>query len=89
MRNRLALAGAAVVGAVLLTGGTTAAAQAAPAPVNTNTTTANGVLNEVIVGYYSSLSACEADGESSAYSYWRCDWKSGKKAWALVVDDDS
>ncbi|MEV6133850.1 hypothetical protein AB0M05_44835 [Streptomyces violaceusniger] len=89
MRNRLALAGAAVVGAVLLTGGTTAAAHAAPAPINTNTTTANTILDEVVVGYYSSYAACEADGEGSIYSYWRCVWSSSKKAWALIVDDDS
>ncbi|GGY17096.1 hypothetical protein [Streptomyces djakartensis] len=89
MRNRLALAGAAVVGAVMLTGGTTAAAQAAPAPVDRGTTTTNTIQREIIVGYYPTLARCEADGENSAYSYWRCAWKSGKRAWALIVDDES
>ena len=79
MRIRRALATAAV-GAALLTGGTTAVAQAAASgPV--------GVFEDVRVGTYSSQAACLADGRGSAHAVWWCEWNGSR--WELWVDTDT
>ncbi|OKJ94940.1 hypothetical protein AMK26_30350 [Streptomyces sp. CB03234] len=72
-------------------GGLAAPAQAAPAPVDSNTTAAAPISISAIVrvGWYSSLARCEADGANSAYSYWYCAWSSSRGAWGLYVDTDS
>lgn len=90
MRMRNVLAGAAL-GSALVLGGLAAPAQAAPAPVDSNTTAAAPftTFDLIVVGWYSSYRACEADGENSAYSYWYCGWDSRRQAWGLVIDTDS
>ncbi|CAM5291451.1 hypothetical protein STENM327S_03611 [Streptomyces tendae] len=90
MRMRNVLAGAAL-GSALALGGLVAPAQAAPTPVDSNTTVTAPIttLSIVRVGWYSSLARCEADGENSAYSYWYCQWSSSRGAWGLYVDTDS
>ncbi|MFK4186098.1 hypothetical protein ACI2L4_19060 [Streptomyces sparsogenes] len=91
MRTRLMLASAAM-GAALLTGGAVATAQAAPAsldPGNTMAAAPPTTTAEIVVGWYSKLSACEADGANSAYSYWYCKWNSSRSAWGLYVETNS
>ncbi|GFE13394.1 hypothetical protein Sgleb_14410 [Streptomyces glebosus] len=90
MRMRNVLAGAAL-GSALVLGGLATPAQAAPATVDSRTTAAAPITTFSIirVGWYSSLAACEADGENSAYSYWYCRWSSSRGAWGLYVDNDS
>lgn len=79
MRIRRAVA-TAVVGAALLTGGTTAVAQAAASgPV--------GVFEVVRVGTYGSRAACVADGQGSAHAVWWCE-RNGSR-WELWVDTDT
>ncbi|MDG9687062.1 hypothetical protein QC334_30770 [Streptomyces sp. DH18] len=78
MRTRLVLASAAM-GAALLTGGTVATAQAAPAAV---------ASSWIYVGTYSTHKACYNDGVNSAYADWECRQSSSGK-WQLWVDDAS
>ncbi|WP_335939875.1 hypothetical protein [Streptomyces sp. PTD5-9] len=79
MRARIWLTGAAL-GAALLTGGTVATAQAAPAPSEAG-------AQHVDVGSFPSLSACQSFGSASVYSDWYCQ-KIGTK-WHLLVDLNS
>ncbi|WP_406003333.1 hypothetical protein [Streptomyces sp. NBC_00829] len=90
MRMRSILAGAAL-GSALVLGGLAAPAQAAPAPVDSNTTADAPITPSaiVVVGWYRTLARCEADGENSAYSWWDCRWSSQRSAWGLYVDTDS
>ncbi|MFI1335826.1 hypothetical protein ACH4U7_38080 [Streptomyces sp. NPDC020845] len=90
MRMRNVLAGAAL-GSALVLGGLAAPAQAAPAPVDSNTTAAapTTAFSIVRVGWYSTLARCEGDGENSVYSYWYCEWSSSRGAWGLYVDNES
>ncbi|WP_370424087.1 hypothetical protein AB8O64_35420 (plasmid) [Streptomyces sp. QH1-20] len=89
MRIRNVLAGAAL-GSALVLGGLAAPAQAAPAPVNSNTTAAAPTTSAiVVVGWYSTKARCEADGENSVYSWWDCRWSSNRRAWGLYVDTNS
>lgn len=90
MRTRLMFASAAL-GAAILTGAATTA-QAAPAsldPGNTTAVTPPTTSAIVVVGWYSKLSACEADGANSAYSWWDCKWSPSRSAWGLYVDTNS
>ncbi|WP_405720587.1 hypothetical protein [Streptomyces sp. NBC_00046] len=80
MRARILLTGAAL-GAALLTGGTVATAQAAPAPSETRT--------YVDVGTFSSQSACLSFGSAGTYSDWYCKKSSTTSNWHLWVNLDS
>ncbi|MEU2393733.1 hypothetical protein [Streptomyces sp. NPDC007369] len=90
MRMRSVLAGAAL-GSALVLGGLTVPAQAAPASVDSSTTAAapSTASAIIVVGWYTTLAKCEADGANSAYSWWDCKWNSKRKAWGLYVDTDS
>ncbi|MEU5028717.1 hypothetical protein [Streptomyces milbemycinicus] len=70
MRTRLMLASAAM-GALLLTGGAVATAQAAPASLDPGNTTAAATIADswVYVGTYSSYAACVAEGENYIGTY--------------------
>lgn len=88
MRTRLVLASAAM-GAALLTGGTVASAQAAPAPSGTGTATVAPIANTwVYYGTYSTHRACYNDGVNVPYSEWDCKQTSSGK-WQLWVNDAS
>ncbi|MGW2559476.1 hypothetical protein ACWCXB_09560 [Streptomyces sp. NPDC001514] len=88
MRTRLVLATAAM-GAALLTGGTVAAAQAAPASSGTHTTTAAPIAYTwIYVGTYRTHRECYNDGRNSAYSEWHCRQSASGK-WQLWVNDES
>ncbi|MGR3934017.1 hypothetical protein [Streptomyces sp. BRA346] len=87
MRTRLVLAGAAM-GAALLTGGTIATVQAAPASSATTTAVVPGASKWIYVGTYASDEACARDGRNSVYSKWDCKPSSSGK-WQLWVDDAS
>ncbi|MEU0840904.1 hypothetical protein ABZ370_15705 [Streptomyces sp. NPDC005962] len=87
MRTRLVLAGAAM-GAALLTGGTIATVQAAPASSATTTAVVPGATKWIYVGTYATHEACYRDGQNSAYADWDCKQSSSGK-WQLWVDDAS
>lgn len=80
----------AAMGAVLLTGGAVATAQAAPASLDPGNTTAAATILDtwIYVGTYSTHTACYRDGQNSAYSEWDCKQSSSGK-WQLWVNIDS
>lgn len=80
MRNRTLLVGAAL-SAALFSGGTVAAAQAAPAPA--------AAQSWIYVGTYKYLSSCQADGRNSIYSEWDCKKNPSSGKWQLWVNDAS
>ncbi|MFE7430989.1 hypothetical protein [Streptomyces sp. NPDC057545] len=80
MRARIWLTGAAL-GAALLTGGTVATAQAAPAPSEA------GAQHVRVGSSFPTQGACESFGRAGVYSDWYCQ-KSGTK-WYLWVDLNS
>ncbi|MFE6774931.1 hypothetical protein [Streptomyces sp. NPDC057702] len=87
---RAALAGAAL-GAALLTGGTTAVAQAAPAATPAESTTTvtprDTPFSWERVGRYPTEAACVADGKNSAHAKWECT-RNGSR-WELWVETNS
>ncbi|MFF1651589.1 hypothetical protein [Streptomyces sp. NPDC058240] len=80
MRARIWLTGAAL-GAALLTGGTVATAQAAPAPSAAGT--------HVDIGTFPSRSACLSFGQAGVYSDWYCQKSSTTNNWHLWVNLNS
>ncbi|MFJ1655095.1 hypothetical protein ACIOC2_27790 [Streptomyces sp. NPDC088337] len=80
MRARIWLTGAAL-GAALLTGGTVATAQAAPATSVARTYTD--------IGTFPSQSACLSFGRAGVYSDWYCQKSSTTSNWHLWVNLNS
>ncbi|MEU6676321.1 hypothetical protein [Streptomyces sp. NPDC046925] len=94
MRTRTWFAGLAA-GAALLAGGPIAAAQAAPAPSQTSTTSAVAANTAAVprtytdVGTYPTKKTCEADGRASVYSDWYCQKSSTTTNYHLWVNLNS
>lgn len=85
MRTRIWLTSVAM-GAAMLAGGAVTTAQAAPAAPTRSVAGPGTAMDWIYVGTYRSLSACQADGRSSAYEDWDCKrGASGKwQLWVLV-----